>query len=693
MSTRLRFLALFFTLWGTLSVSLSAQARLEADPIYHQTLLDVVSTLQQGHYNRISLDDDLSSALLDRYLERLDPTRSFFYAADIQEFEAWRTQLDDQITQGDLSAAYAIYNRFEQRNLERLDYVISRLEDDSVRYDFTLDESIDLERKDAPWIETADEMEDHWRKRVKNALLSLKLADKTLDEAREVLLKRYRSQRQRAEQAKSEDVFQTYVNALTSEFDPHTQYFSPVNAESFKINMSLSLEGIGAVLQSEDEMTKIVSLVPAGPAEKSGQLKPADLIVGVAQGEDGEFEDIVGWRLDDVVQLIRGPKDTVVRLQIIPSDAPDQTVRKTVRLVRSKVKLEEQAAKSRVLELQQNGKPHKLGVITIPAFYIDFAALQKGDPNYKSTTRDVRKLIEELKQEQIEGLIIDLRNNGGGSLREANELVGLFISRGPTVQIRDPDGRVDILGDFNPDIAWNGPLTVLVNRLSASASEIFAGAIQDYERGLVVGNRTFGKGTVQVVQPIDHGELKMTHSKFYRISGDSTQHKGVVPDIELPSLYDESEIGESALDAALPWDQVRPVRYGRFPSLDGMIPELLQRHEERTRNDPDFRFMENQISHLHERKQSTRIPLNEAQLKAEREQAETWLLEQENQRRQAKGLDPVDTLAQLDESLPEDEQGRVIDPDAEAILHESGAIMLDMITLARRQATAQHETH
>jgi carboxyl-terminal processing protease len=689
MSIRARLLAFVVSVCTLLSVSLPAQARLEADPIYHQTLLDVISTLQSGHYNQIALDDALSSSLLDRYLERLDPTRSFFYAADIREFEAYRTTLDDQIRAGDLSAAYAIYNRFEERNLERLDYVINRLEDDNVVYDFTVDESIDLERENAPWLETEAEMEDHWRKRVKNALLSLKLADKSLEDAREVLLKRYRSQKQRAEQAKSEDVFQTYVNALTAEFDPHTQYFSPVNAESFQINMSLSLEGIGAVLQSQDEMTKIVSLVPAGPAEKSGQLKPADLIVGVAQGEDGEFEDIVGWRLDDVVQLIRGPKDTVVRLQIIPADAPDQTVRKTVRLVRSKVKLEEQAAKSRVLELERNGRSHKVGVITIPAFYIDFAALQKGDPNYKSTTRDVRKLIDELKQEQIEGLIIDLRDNGGGSLREANELVGLFISRGPTVQIRDPDGRVDILGDFDPDVAWNGPLTVLVNRLSASASEIFAGAIQDYERGLVVGNRTFGKGTVQVVQPIDHGQLKMTHSKFYRISGDSTQHKGVVPDIELPSLYDENEIGESALDAALPWDQVRPVRYGRFPSLDSLIPELIARHEQRTRNDPDFRFMEAQISHLRERKRSSRVPLNEAQLKRERDEAESWLLEQENARRRAKGLEPVESLAQLDDSLPRDAQGRAIDPDAEAILHESGAILLDMISLAGRQATAQ----
>ncbi len=672
-----------------LTFSFSAQARLDPDPVYRQTLLDVITTLKEGHYNQIEINDSLSSSLLDRYLERLDPTRSYFYASDIREFETLRSQLDDQVKRGDLSAAYGLFNRLEERQLSRLDFLISRLEDENTEYDFTVDESIDLERDSAPWIETEAEMNDLWRKRLKNDLLSLKLAGKEVDEARELLLKRFRAQKSRAEQAKSEDVFQAYVNTLTAEFDPHTQYFSPVNAESFRINMSLSLEGIGAVLQREDEMTKIVRLVPAGPASKSGQLKPADLIVGVAQGEDGEFEDIVGWRLDDVVQLIRGPKDTVVRLQIIPADAVDQTLRKTVRLVRNTVKLEEQAAKSRVLELDQQGEPHKIGVITIPAFYIDFTAMQRGDPDYKSTTRDVRKLIEELKREQVEGIVIDLRDNGGGSLREANELVGLFISRGPTVQIRDPEGRVDILGDFDPDVAWNGPLTILVNRLSASASEIFAGAIQDYQRGLVVGNRTFGKGTVQVVQPIDHGQLKMTHSKFYRISGESTQHRGVEPDINFPALYDEKDIGESALDAALPWDQVKPVRYGRFPSLRSLVPELAQRHHDRTDDNPDFIFMRDQVSHLHDRKRANKITLNEQKLRQERDEAEARLLARENQRRKAKGLEPAETLSALDDMRPKDEQGLPIDPDSEAVLRETAAITLDMANLVSRQTTAQ----
>ncbi len=435
-------------------------------------------------------------------------------------------------------------------------------------------------------------------------------------------------------------------------------------------------------------MTKIVSLVPAGPAEKSGQLKPADLIVGVGQGDDGEIEDVVGWRLDDVVQKIRGPKDTVVRLQIIPSDAVDKSIRKTVRLERKKVKLEEQAAHSRVLEINQGGRTHRIGVVTIPTFYIDFAALQQGDPDYRSTTRDVRKLIDELKGQAVEGLIIDLRDNGGGSLREASELIGLFINRGPTVQIRDPEGRVDILGDFDPSVAWNGPLSVVVNRLSASASEIFAGAIQ----GLVVGSRTFGKGTVQVLQPVDEGQLKLTHSKFYRISGESTQHKGVEPDILFPTLYDENEIGESALPSALPWDQVHAVRYGRYSSLKDYLPALRELHQERTSQDPDFRFMREQVDHLVEQRQSSVVSLNEKKLRQERQDAENWLLDSENRRRMAKHETPVANITELTDALPKDKTGKPINPEAEAILHESAEIMLDYIDLSSVQTqTAQSQ--
>jgi carboxyl-terminal processing protease len=685
----------FLTLVTALTLTLGiapAQANLAPEPIHTQTMLDVVTSLQQGHYNRIDIDDQLSEAVLDQYLATLDPERSHFLASDIQQFEQWRHLLDDQILQGETEAAFEIFNRYQERRLQRLNYMISTLEDESNTWDFNRDDVLEGDRSEAEWIKTDAELQQLWRKQLKSSLLSLKLADKTTEEAQEVLLRRYQNQKQRTDQAKSDDVFESFVNALTHEFDPHTQYFSPQGSENFQINMSLSLEGIGAVLQSENDQTKVVRLVPAGPADKTGQLKPADIIVGVGQGEDGAIEDVVGMRLDDVVSKIRGPKGTLVRLEVIPADAVDRQARKVIRIERNKVKLEEQAARKRVLELNRDGKEFKLGVIEIPTFYIDFEALQKGDPDYKSTTRDVEKLIHELREEKIDGLIVDLRNNGGGSLREANELVGLFIQRGPTVQIRDASGRVDILGDFDPKVAWDGPMAVIVNRLSASASEIFAGAIQDYNRGILIGNRTFGKGTVQTLQPIEHGQVKLTHAKFYRISGDSTQHRGVEPDIHLPSLYTVEDIGESALDKALPWDQVRPVRHGRFPSLSPFMQQLLERHQARTEADPDFIFMRKQVEHLEKQKKITHITLNQDTLQQERETNENWLLSVENERRAGLGLPPVKTLAEVDDTLPKDEQGRPINPESEAILAESGEVLLDLIdlTLSHTAALPDH---
>ena len=668
-----------FALTLSLGVS-SVSASLAPAPVHSQTLLDVVTALQQGHYNQVDFDDQLSSDILDQFLDTLDPERSYFYAEDIQAFEAYRHRLDDDILDGKTEAAFTIFNRYQERRSERIDYILTQL--DQGEWDFKRDESLITNRSDMDWLNNRADMNELWRKRLKSALLSLKLADKTTEEARDILRKRYQNQQQRIEQAKGDDVFESFVNALTHEFDPHTQYFSPRGSENFQINMSLSLEGIGAVLQAENDETKVVRLVPAGPADKAGQLKPADLIVGVGQGADGEIEDVVGMRLDDVVSKIRGPKGTLVRLEIIPADAADRQKRKVISIERNKVKLEEQAARKRVLELERDGKPYRLGVIEVPTFYIDFAALQSGDPNYKSTTRDVERLINELRTENVDGMVMDLRNNGGGSLREANELIGLFIQRGPTVQIRDASGRVDILGDFDPKVAWDGPLAVIVNRLSASASEIFAGAIQDYNRGIIVGSRTFGKGTVQTLQPIDHGQVKLTHAKFYRISGDSTQHRGVEPDIHFPSLYTVEEIGESALDKALPWDKVRPVRHGRFPSLSPFLQQLIERHQHRTQQDPDFVFMRKQVAHLAEQKDEAELTLNEDKLRQEQASSEAWMLQAENERRAGLGLQPVTQLSDADNDLPTDDQGRPINPEAEAILAESGQVLLDLIALS-----------
>ncbi|HSG03959.1 MAG TPA: carboxy terminal-processing peptidase [Marinobacterium sp.] len=662
-----------------LLLPLSAFAALEPTEIQSSALKSVARAFEKGHYRSQQLDDKLSALVFDRYIEILDPSRSYFLQSDIDNYSRFRDQIDDQIRKGDLSVAYSIYDLYLTRFNNRQNYLLDKLAA-GISYQFTDQDALPVSREDAPWFADQAEADNYWDKRLKSALLNLKLADRTKEEAVETLTKRYTAQRNRAQQSEADDVFQTFANALANSYDPHTSYFSPRVSENFQINMSLSLEGIGAVLQTEDEFTKIVSLVPAGPADKSGQLNPADLIVGVAQGEDGEFEDVVGMRLDDVVQLIRGPKDSVVRLEVIPAGATDGSGRRIVSLVRNKVQLEEQAAQSRVIRINREGVDYKLGVIEVPAFYIDFAALQKGDPNYRSTTRDVAMLIDELKQQEIDGLIIDLRDNGGGSLREANELVGLFISRGPTVQIRDSNGRVDVLGDYDPQTAWTGPLTVMINRLSASASEIFAGAIQDYRRGLVVGNRSFGKGTVQTLQPLEHGQVKLTTAKFYRISGESTQHQGVAPDINFPALIDEQEIGESALDFALPWDQVRPVRYGRYSQLDRWLPELNNRSKQRTAGDPDFNHMREELRLIKEQKGITQIPLNEQALRDQREKFDKAQLDIENARRRAKNETPI---ASLDDLLAETEPtgSQPLNADSEALIRESGELTVDLIEL------------
>jgi carboxyl-terminal processing protease len=663
---------------------------LESESVHKQTLQEITESLKLGHYNRIALDDALSSQIFDQYLKDLDPARSYFYRSDIDEFEQYRLSLDDKIKTADLEEAYIIFNRFQERMENRLNFIIDELENGK-KFDFTVAETLNTDRENAPWIESEQEMNALWDRRIKSALLNLKLAGKTVEEAREVLIKRYNNQLKRALQVNSEDVFQTFTNAYTKQYDPHTQYFSPRKSENFKINMSLSLEGIGAVLKSENEFTQIVRLVPAGPAEKTGLLKATDRIIGVGQGEEGEIEDVVGWRLDDVVQLIRGPKDTVVRLEVKGAERDDAPSR-IVQIVRNKVKLEEQSAQKRILDVEHLGQNFRLGVIEIPAFYIDFEALQKGDENFKSTSRDVEKLINELKQENIDGLIVDLRNNGGGSLREANDTVGLFIKHGPTVQVKDSAGRVDILQDRNPMVAYDGPVAVLVNRLSASASEIFAGAIQDYNRGIVIGGQTFGKGTVQTLLPLNHGQLKLTHAKFYRISGESTQNKGVLPDINFPTLYDPEIIGESALEQALSWDKVRSAPHGTYPSLKPFLSQVNKHYQSRSMTNPDFIFMREQVDRLNEvRSESSLIPLQESALKTERDSAEQWQLDAENRRRMKKQLPLIEKLSDLETELKKDAQGRPINPEAEAMLVESGRILLDATFMQLQYSAAQAE--
>ncbi len=670
----------------------------------------IMTHLLRGHYDDQRLDDRLSERVMDILLDQMDPSRSYLIASDVTSFRRYRHQLDDALSRSDLRPAFFMYNRLQQRVSERLSFLLRELKDNGDKYRFDGDETLERDREDAPWATSKEDLDALWRKRLQNSMLNLKLAGKEQKEIIELLQKRYQNQLNRIHQNTAEDGYQLFMNAVAHAFDPHTQYFSPRNTENFNINMSLSLQGIGAVLQSEDEYTKVVKLVPAGPADKAGTLKPTDKIIGVGQDEDGSIVDVIGWRLDEVVDLIRGPKGTVVRLQVLPSGGTQAP--KEIAIVRDEVKLEEQSAQKDIIEIPgQDGNVTRLGVIDIPTFYIDFKGRMENKPDYRSTTRDVRRLLGELMQEDIDGLVIDLRNNGGGSLEEAVTLTGLFIEEGPVVQVRSSRGRIEVLPDSDPEVFYNGPMTVLVNRLSASASEIFAGAIQDYGRGLVVGGQTFGKGTVQSLRSLGHGQLKITQAKFYRVSGDSTQHQGVIPDILFPSLFDKDKIGESALDEALPWDAIRPADHQRFGSLKETLPALRQSHQKRIEDNPDFRYLRQQKALREELANQTELTLNEKRRRQEQDDIEQRQLVLENERRKAKGMKLLASLDELEEEADDSTasvEGGGTPPEAkadtqeasntaeaqkenaveDALLTEAGRILADYIQLQQSAQTA-----
>ncbi|WP_177429960.1 carboxy terminal-processing peptidase [Pseudomonas sp. SWI6] len=649
--------------------------------------LNVVELLKRHHYSKPPLDDARSVIIYDSYIKLLDPARSYFTAADVAEFDKWKTQFDDFLKSGNLDPGFTIYKRYLDRVKQRLDFALAELAKGVDKMDFTANESLLVDRKDAPWLKNQAELDDLWRKRVKDEVLRQKIAGKDPKQIQETLTKRYKNQLARLDQTRAEDIFQAYINTFAQSYDPHTNYLSPDNAENFDINMSLSLEGIGAVLQSDNDQVKIVRLVPAGPAAKTKQVAPADKIIGVAQGNK-EMVDVVGWRLDEVVKLIRGPKGSVVRLEIIPaSNAPNDQTSKIVSITREAVKLEEQAAKKSVLKLKQDGREYKLGIIEIPAFYLDFKAYRAGDPEYKSTTRDVKKLLTELQKEKVDGVVIDLRNNGGGSLQEATELTSLFIEKGPTVLVRNSDGRVDVLEDENPGAFYKGPLALLVNRLSASASEIFAGAMQDYHRALIIGGQTFGKGTVQTIQPLNHGELKLTLAKFYRVSGQSTQHQGVLPDIDYPSIIDTKEIGESALPEAMPWDTIRPVVRPAADPFKPFLSQLKAQHEARSAKDAEFTYIRDRLALTQKLMNEKTVSLNEQTRRARHDEIEGKQLALENIRRKAKGEEPLKELKKEDEdALPAEEENTK--PEDDAYLSETGRILLDYLSLS--SAVAKH---
>ncbi|MCG8380512.1 MAG: carboxy terminal-processing peptidase [Proteobacteria bacterium] len=638
----------------------------------------ITHILTTYHYKKTNLDDNLSDSILTHYLENLDQNKAYFIKADIKDFEKYRYEIDDSILDKNLDPAFEIFKRYRQRVDERINFALKTLDTDFV---FTKKESYRFDRREDDWSENKTILDELWRKRIKNDVLNLKLTGKNQDEIKETLADRYKRIRTSTFQLNSNDIFQSFINAYTTSIEPHTAYFSPRTSENFDISMRLSLEGIGAVLRGESDYTQVVKVITGGPADLSGQVNVDDRIIGVGQGKEGRIVDVIGWRLDDVVDLIRGPKGTIIKLEILPEDIGVEGPSKIITLTRDKIKLEEQDASSSIIDIPETKT--KIGVINLPTFYIDFAAQAEGKDNYKSTSRDVRKLIKSMLKENVDGLIIDLRGNGGGSLSEALELTGLFIDRGPVVQTKDASGRVDINYDPEPGVVYPGPLAVLVDRNSASASEIFAGAIQDYHRGIIIGEPTFGKGTVQNVIDLnrfiketseDHGRLKTTIAQFFRVSGGSNQHKGVVPDIIFPTAEDASDQGERAYENALPWDKVKPARY--YPASAPVDNFLIAKkeHEKRIKENKLFQLLLNEIELKREAENKKEISLLESKRKEEREKLLESRKTIKNAMRVAKGLPPVeDTEEETEKTNEEDEE------TIDILLNESAKILNDLI--------------
>ncbi len=633
---------------------------LKSKPIYGKEAMVISNILDSYHYKKIKLNDSLSSFILDSYCLELDNSKLYFLDSDIKAFEKFRNSLDDQTKMGSVEPAYEIYNVFAKRYLQRIDYVLSTLVKSD--FDYSVDEYYEADRTKSSWALSNTELNEIWRKTVKNQALTLKLTGKNQTEISETLKKRYERSKKSIIQFNSEDVFNLYMNSITEAYDPHTSYLSPKATDLFNQQMRLSFEGIGALLQIENDYVKVSRIIPGGPAEKSNKIHNNDYIVGVAQGMEGEMVDVVGWRIDDVVKLIKGPKNTAVRLSLLPSETGLTGPTKEITLVRDKIKLEDQAAKKSIVKYNSNGKEIRLGVVTLPNFYMDFEAYQKGDTAYRSTTRDVKKLIAQLKKEGVQGLVMDLRNNGGGALSEAIDLTGLFIKNGPVVQVRNSDNKVQLGEDDDNQVFYNGPLVVLTNRFSASASEIFAGAIQDYKRGIIVGESTYGKGTVQTVLDLKKfiqekenvGELKLTFQKFYRVTGSSTQNKGVTPDVNLPSAFDANQFGESANKSALPWDVIPSASFQKSGDISDKQVSLINKHfQERLKNDVALKKYIEETEELRKSLTQTKVSLNEIKRKAEMEEANSKKSKTDNLNVNINSKDgvTVEDLSKLDDEF------------------------------------------
>ncbi len=599
----------------------------------HPKKAQILTNLMKNHYSHTEINQKISVDMFEAYIKTLDNQRAYFLENDIKTFEKYKKDFAQLLQQGSVEPAFQIYNAYKQNALARINQNLKDLDRDLDKaYDFTKDDEMETDREKSSWAKDKKELDKIWEKRLKNEILSLKIGKKSNDDIKKTLKQRYERFKKSISQINSEDVFQMIINAYTESYDPHTNYFSPINAQNFQMNMKKSFDGIGARLTTQDDYTVINEVMPGGPAFKGKELKKGDKIVAVAQGENGDFEDVVGWRIDDVIGLIRGQRNTIVKLRVIPANSAVGTPQKVIKITRDKIKIEDESATKKIVKIKKNGKDYKLGIIEVPSFYIDFKEYQSGNPDYKSTSGDVKKLIKELQKEGIDGLMMDLRNNGGGSLKEAIDLTGLFIKNGAVVQVKDADGSIEVQPDKNDDIAYNGELAVLVNNFSASASEIFAGAIQDYKRGVILGEQTFGKGTVQ--SPIDlanymrsddpnQGQINLTLSKFYRITGSSTQNRGVMPDVSFPMVYDRTEVSESVERSALPWDEIRSAKFATTDHVNSKtIDNLKKSFDKELKNDEKLKKAVADIEDARKMRKRTKISLQENKRRKELEDLE-----------------------------------------------------------------------
>ena len=653
----------------------------------------VYGILSNYHYRKIPVNDSLSSKIYDAYLKELDPNKVYFLASDIKELEDYRFTIDEQLNLGDLTSAFKIFNLYQVRMKERFAFIHEVL---NQKQDFSIDETYAPNRDKATWANSKSELNDYWRKDIKRQLLDWKIGGKADTTAVRELKDRYKRSEKYIAKTKSEDVFQIFMNAYTESIDPHTSYMIPKAAQEFNKDMAQSFEGIGATLRLEGDYVTIQDLVPGGPAFKSKLINPKDRIVGVAQGDDGAFVDVIGWFTDDAVKLIRGTKGTVVRLKLLPASGVTGSPTSEVRLVREKIKMEEQKAKKEMLLLMRDGKPYKLGLITIPMFYRDFEGARKKEQDFNSTSADVRKFINEFKQEGIDGLVLDLRNNGGGSLIEAVDLTGLFISQGPVVQRKQSDGRISQEIDKNPDIAYDGPMSIMINRFSASASEIFAAAIQDYKRGVIIGEQSYGKGTVQSVVDLSNylsdekeevGQLKITLEKFYRINGSSTQHKGVSPDFALPSAFSAEEFGESSQPSALPWDMIPTTNYKVVQNVNQeSLNKLQSAFQFRLKTKPELIKLREDFDRWKKLKEQNSIALQfekrKKELDDQKKKPDEALTVMD-----ALSVSSTEEVAVSADSKKEKKEDQVKDKHAkDAYLKEAQQIMIDLISGPKKVA-------